>query len=55
MVGDTMEDAGAAAMHTINFIFVEYGYGEVSSAHPVMLKLGKFSEFLPYLAMENVQ
>lgn len=55
MVGDTMEDASAAAMHKINFIFMEHGYGEVSSAQPVMLKLGKFSEFLPYLAMENVQ
>jgi phosphoglycolate phosphatase len=55
MVGDTMEDASAAAMHQIDFIFMEYGYGEISSAHPVMLKLGKFSEFLPYLAMENVQ
>jgi phosphoglycolate phosphatase len=54
MVGDTMEDASAAAMHKINFIFMEHGYGEVSSAHPVMLKLGKFSEFLPYLAMETV-
>lgn len=55
MVGDTMEDAGAAAMHKIDFIFMEHGYGEISSAHPVMLRLGKFSEFLPYLAMENVQ
>jgi phosphoglycolate phosphatase len=54
MVGDTMEDAGAAAMHKINFIFMEHGYGEMTSAHPVMLRLGKFSEFLPYLAMENV-
>jgi phosphoglycolate phosphatase len=54
MVGDTMEDASAAAMHKINFIFMEHGYGEISSAHPVMLRLGKFSEFLPYLAMENV-
>jgi phosphoglycolate phosphatase len=55
MVGDTMEDASAAAMHKINFIFMEHGYGEISPAHPVMLKLGKFSEFLPHLAMENVQ
>jgi phosphoglycolate phosphatase len=54
MVGDTMEDASAAAMHKINFIFMEHGYGEISSAHPVMLRLGKLSEFLPYLAMENV-
>jgi phosphoglycolate phosphatase len=54
MVGDTMEDASAAAMHKIKFIFMEHGYGEISSAHPVMLRLGKFSQFLPYLAMENV-
>ena len=53
MVGDTMEDAGAAAMHGINFIFMAHGYGEVSSAHPVMLKLGSFSEFMPFLAVEN--
>ena len=55
MVGDTMEDASAAAMHTIKFIFMEHGYGEISTTHPVLLRLGKFSEFLPYLAMENVQ
>lgn len=53
MVGDTMEDAGAAAMHRINFIFMAHGYGELSSAHPVMLKLESFSEFMPYLAVEN--
>jgi len=55
MVGDTMEDASAAAIHKMKFIFMEHGYGEISSVHPVMLRLGKFSEFLPYLAMENVQ
>jgi phosphoglycolate phosphatase len=55
MVGDTMEDAGAAAMHKINFIFMEHGYGEIFPAHPVMLKLGSFSEFMPYLAVENAK
>jgi phosphoglycolate phosphatase len=55
MVGDTIEDASAAAMHQIDFIFMEHGYGELSSAYPVLLKLGSFSEFMPYLAMENVQ
>ena len=53
MVGDTMDDAGAAAMHGINFIFMAHGYGEVSPAHPVMFKLGSFSEFMPFLAVEN--
>jgi phosphoglycolate phosphatase len=55
MVGDTMEDASAASMHKINFIFMEHGYGEFSSTHPVLLRLGSFSEFMPYLAVENVQ
>ncbi len=55
MVGDTMEDAGAAALHKISFIFMEHGYGEISVAQPVLLKLGSFSEFMPYLAVENVQ
>jgi phosphoglycolate phosphatase len=55
MVGDTMEDAGAAALHKISFIFMEHGYGELSLAHPVLLKVGSFSEFMPFLAVENVQ
>jgi phosphoglycolate phosphatase len=55
MVGDTMEDAGASALHKISFIFMEHGYGELSLAQPVLLKLGSFSEFMPYLAVENVQ
>jgi phosphoglycolate phosphatase len=55
MVGDTMEDAGAAALHKISFIFMEHGYGELSLAQPVLLKLGSFSEFMPFLAVENVQ
>lgn len=55
MVGDTMEDAGAAALHKISFIFMEHGYGELSRAQPVLLKLSSFSEFMPFLAVENVQ
>jgi phosphoglycolate phosphatase len=55
MVGDTMEDASASALHKIRFIFMEHGYGEPSLAHPVLLKLGSFSEFMPFLAVENVQ
>jgi len=55
MVGDTMEDASAAALHNIGFIFMKHGYGELSLAQPVLLKLGNFSEFLPYLATEYAQ
>ena len=55
MVGDTMEDASAAALHKISFIFMEHGYGDLSLAEPVLLKLGSFSEFMPFLAVENVQ
>jgi phosphoglycolate phosphatase len=55
MVGDTMEDASASALHKISFIFMEHGYGELSLAQPVLLKLGSFFEFMPFLAVENVQ
>jgi phosphoglycolate phosphatase len=55
MVGDTMEDASAAALHKIGFIFMEHGYGELTLEQPVLLRLGKFSEFMPYVAMENVR
>jgi phosphoglycolate phosphatase len=55
MVGDTMEDASAAALHKIGFIFMEHGYGSLDQALPVLLRLGKFSEFMPYVAMENVR
>ena len=55
MVGDTMEDADASALHRIGFIFMEHGYGELSLAHPVLLRLGSFSALMPYLALENVQ
>jgi phosphoglycolate phosphatase len=46
MVGDTMEDASAAALEGIAFIFMEHGYGEVAETQPVLLRLGNFSEFL---------
>jgi phosphoglycolate phosphatase len=55
MVGDTMEDVSASTMNKIGCIFMEHGYGKLSHEHPVMLRLEKFSEFLPYLAMESVE
>jgi phosphoglycolate phosphatase len=55
MVGDTMEDASASALHGISFIFMEHGYGELPLAQPALLRLSSFSEFMPFLAVENVQ
>jgi len=49
MVGDTMEDASAAALHRIAFIYMEHGYGELSQAQPVLLRLGNFSEFMEHV------
>ena len=55
MIGDTMEDASASTMNKIGFIFMEHGYGALPLEHPVMLRLGRFSEFLPYLAVESIE
>ena len=55
MVGDTMEDASASAMNEIGFVFMEHGYGTLPLSYPAMLKLGSFSEFLPYVATENIE
>jgi phosphoglycolate phosphatase len=55
MIGDTMEDASASAMNKIGFVFMEHGYGTLPLEHPVVLKLGRFSEFLPYLAVESIE
>jgi len=55
MVGDTIEDASASALCGIGFIFMEHGYGELPLAQPALLRLCSFSEFMPFLAVENVQ
>lgn len=44
MVGDTMEDAEAAALNGMSFIFMEHGYGELPPTHPVLLRLDNFSK-----------
>jgi phosphoglycolate phosphatase len=55
MVGDTMEDAKAAAAVGIGFIYMTHGYGMVDTASaPVACKLDKFSQFLPLIAEELV-
>lgn len=48
LVGDTMEDANAAAAAGIHFAFVTYGYGvlEETNSAPVKWRLDKLSELL---------
>jgi phosphoglycolate phosphatase len=57
MVGDTMEDAEAAAHVPMRFAFMTHGYGQLSeSAHaPAVLHLNHFSELLPHIAKEFAQ
>jgi phosphoglycolate phosphatase len=52
MVGDTMEDASAAAAATVGFAFVRHGYGDVPASVPVTLRLEDLSEFMPLLTKE---
>ena len=49
MVGDTMEDATAAAAASVGFAFVRHGYGDVPASVPVALRLDDLSEFMPLL------
>ncbi len=49
MVGDTMEDASAAAAAAVGFAFVRHGYGDVPPSVPVTLRLEDLSEFMPLL------
>jgi phosphoglycolate phosphatase len=55
MVGDTMEDANAAAAAGIKFIWMTHGYGSVSqlSSIPVAHTLDSFSQFLPLITKES--
>jgi phosphoglycolate phosphatase len=55
MVGDTIEDAKAAASAGIRFAFMSHGYGTVdeTSSVPVAWRLGSLSEFLPLLEINN--
>lgn len=56
MVGDTMEDAKAAASAGIKFIWMTHGYGSVSqlSSIPVAHALDSFSQFLPLITKESL-
>jgi phosphoglycolate phosphatase len=56
MVGDTMEDAGAAATAGVKFVYMTHGYGDVVETHslPIAFKLDGFSQFLPLVTQEPV-
>ncbi|HZY63945.1 MAG TPA: HAD family hydrolase [Edaphobacter sp.] len=51
MVGDTMEDASAAAAVGMQFCLMTHGYGDVpiGSKIPVTLRLGNFAELMDVL------
>jgi phosphoglycolate phosphatase len=49
MVGDTMEDANAAAAAAVGFAFVRHGYGDVPASIQVTMRLEHLSEFMPLL------
>jgi phosphoglycolate phosphatase len=51
MVGDTIEDAKAAAAVGVRFIYMAHGYGIVDTTSvPVVCKLDDFSQFIPLMA-----
>jgi phosphoglycolate phosphatase len=55
MVGDTMEDASAAAAAGIAFIYMTHGYGELVQAPgvPIAHKLDRFSQFLQLMETQE--
>ena len=57
MVGDTMEDAIAAAAAGIGFVYMTHGYGELAQASsiPIAHKLDSFSQFLQLMTQEPVR
>ena len=57
MVGDTMEDATAAAAAGIGFAYMTHGYGELaqSPSLPIAYKLDSFSQFLQLMTQEPVR
>jgi phosphoglycolate phosphatase len=57
MVGDTMEDATAAAATGIGFVYMTHGYGELAQtlSIPIAYKLDSFSQFLQLMTQEPVR
>lgn len=56
LVGDTMEDADAAAGECIRFVFMTHGYGELieSPIQPIACKADSFSQLLAWVIQEQV-
>lgn len=56
MVGDSLEDATAAATAGIRFVLMNHGYGAPSqlSSAPIWCKLDNFSQFLSAITKETV-
>ena len=52
MVGDTTEDALAAAEMLVPFIWMAHGYGAISPSLDVAFRIKSFSELLPVLTKE---
>ena len=55
MVGDTTEDAHAAATMQVSFAWVAHGYGELSPSQTIAHRIHSFSELLPMLTKEFAQ
>lgn len=57
MVGDTMEDATAAAAAGIRFVYMTHGYRELldTLSLPIAHKLNGFSQFLQLMTQEPVR
>lgn len=57
MVGDTLEDATAAAAAGIGFVYMTHGYGELAHTPsiPIAYTLDGFSQFLQLMTQEPVR
>jgi phosphoglycolate phosphatase len=57
MVGDTMEDAAAAAAAGIGFVYMTHGYGKLAETPsiPIAYKFDSFWEFLQLMTQEPVR
>ena len=56
-VGDTIEDAEAAAAAETGFVYMKHGYGDLpdTSPVPVILRLQSFAGFFPLLTQESAR
>jgi phosphoglycolate phosphatase len=55
MVGDTEEDARAAAAMRVPFAWMTHGYGKIQPSLAVAFRINSFSELLPTLVKEFAQ